>query len=116
MESKINLDLSNKKHSIRPKSEEKKFNNISRNFTILNNKIKIYKKFQSSLRMIETKLLLKNKSTIDTNNDKLYSSFFKSNNTNNYENINSAIKAEKFLPIKKYNHIVNGFRLSFRKK
>ena len=65
--------------------------------------------------MIETKLLLKNKSTIDTNNDKLYSSFFKSNNTNNYENINSVIKAEKFLPIKKYNHIVNGFRLSFKR-
>ena len=116
MEYKINLDLFNKKQSIRSKSEEKKFNNISRNFSILNNKIKIYKKFQSSLRAIKAKLLLKNKSTFDTNNDKLYLSFFKSNSINNYENISSAIKTEKFLPIKKYNHIVNGFRLSFRKK
>ena len=46
MESTINLNLLNKKQSIRAKSEEKKYNNISRNFNILNNKIKIYKKFQ----------------------------------------------------------------------
>ena len=120
MESKINLDLSikkkNKKQSIRSKSEEKKSNNISRNFNILNNKIKICKKFQSSLRIIKTKLLIKNKSIIDINNDKLYLSFFIPNSANNYKTINSAIKAEEFLPIKKYNRVINGFRLSFRKK
>ena len=67
--------------------------------------------------MIKRKLLLlKNYLTIDINNDQLYLSFFKPNNTNNYENINSAIKTEKFLPIKKYNHIANRFRLSFRKE
>ena len=73
------------------------------------------KKFESSLRVIKAKILLKNRSTIDTNKDKLYLPFFKTN-ANNYENINSAKKQKKFLPIKKYNHIVNGFRLSFRKK
>jgi len=114
MESKINLYLSNKKQSIRSKSEGNKSNNISRNLSILNNKIKIYNDFQLSLRVRKAKLLLKNISAIDNNYDELYLSFFKSNNAYNYENINSAIKTEKFLSIKKYNHIVNGFRLSFR--
>ena len=113
MESKINFNLSDKKQSIRYKSEERKSNNLSRNFTISNNKMN--KKFESSLRVIKAKILLKNRSTIDTNKDKLYLPFFKTN-ANNYENINSAKKQKKFLPIKKYNHIVNGFRLSFRKK
>ena len=114
MESNINLNLSDKKQNIRYKSEERKSNNLSRNFTISN--YKINKKFQSSLKVIKAKLLLKNKSTIDTNQDKFYLSFFKTNRANNYKNINSAIKTEKILPIKRYNHIVNGFRLSFRKK
>ena len=116
MESKINLYLSSKKKSIRSKSDGNKSNNISRNLNILNNKIKIYNDFQLSLRVRKAKLLLKNKSAIDTNYDELYLSFFKSNNTNNNENINSAIKTEKFLSIKKYNHVVNGFRLSCRKE
>ena len=112
MESKINFNLSDKKQSIRYKSEERKSNNLSRNFSISN---KMNTKFQSSLRVIKAKILLKNRSTIDTNKDKLYLPFFKTN-ANNYENINSAKKTEIFLPIKKYNHIVNAFRLSFRKK
>jgi len=110
MESKINFNLCDKKQSIRYKSEERKSNNLS---TISNNKLN--KKFESSLRVIKAKILLKNRSTIDTNKDKLYLPFFKTN-ANNYENINSAKKTEIFLPIKKYNHIVNAFRLSFRKK
>jgi len=113
MESKINFNLSDKKQSIRYKSEERKSKNLSRNFTISNNKMN--KKLESSLRVIIAKILLKNRSTINTNKDKLYLPFFKTN-ANNYENINSAKKTEKSLPIKKYNHIVNGFRLSFRKK
>ena len=34
------------------------------------------KKYQSNFRVIKTKLLLKNRSTIDTNKDKLYLPFF----------------------------------------
>ena len=95
MESKINFNLSDKKQSIRYKSEERKSNNLSRNFSISN---KMNTKFQSSLRVIKAKILLKNRSTIDTNKDKLYLPFFKTN-ANNYKNINSAKKTEKFLPI-----------------
>ena len=57
MESKINFNLSDKKQSIRYKSEERKSNNLSRNFTISNNKMN--KKFESSLRVIKAKILLK---------------------------------------------------------
>ena len=74
MESKINFNLSDKKQSIRYKSEERKSNNLSRNFTISNNKMN--KKLESSLRVIKAKILLKNRSTIDTNKDKLYLPFF----------------------------------------